>query len=191
MDGSPGSPFTTTEAAARESARAAIRKLLHNEPDSPSKHTRSATTLATAAAAPTPIARKKQQRAHNPKKRTTTNKKTTKSVGSGVIHDDDESPQKGRSPNFQPSEDEALCRAYVNCSTNAIKGTDQKCEVFWTQIADVFIQKLQDVAKEDKPGVERTWQSLFNRFTKTILHDINKFTRLHLDSLERPVDVSF
>jgi len=107
MDGSPGSPFTTTEAAARESSRAAIRKLLQNEPDSPSKHIRSATALATAAAAP--IARKKSNGRRTRRKEKKTNKKTTKSVGSGVIHDDDESPQKGRSPNFQPSEDEALC----------------------------------------------------------------------------------
>ena len=78
-----------------------------------------------------------------------------------------------RAPNYSKTEDELLCRAYVNITTDPTVGTDQTSTTFWQRIKDKF-----DLLRDGKENVkDRSWDSLRNRFQKTIQPEMNYFNR--------------
>ena len=68
-----------------------------------------------------------------------------------------------RPKNFIDIEDQVLCRAYVNQSTNPAVGTDQKLEVFYGGIKTKFeeLLDLEDL-QEQQGRVERSAEALMN-----------------------------
>lgn len=82
---------------------------------------------------------------------------------------------KGQS-NFRADEDQKLARAYALVSTDAAVGTDQDCcETFWKKIHVNFIKR--------GGGVERTPNSLQNRFNKVLQCDVLKYIGFFQSSL--------
>ena len=69
--------------------------------------------------------------------------------------------------NFKSNEDVKLATAYAVVSTDAAIGTDQNCSTFWNKILDHFI-KIGG-------GVERTSNSLQNRFNKVLQLEVQKY----------------
>jgi hypothetical protein len=59
-----------------------------------------------------------------------------------------------------------LAIAYTIVALNAAVGTDQDCSTFWSKIRDVFFNK--------GGGVERTPNSLQNRFNKVLSYKKGK-----------------
>lgn len=69
--------------------------------------------------------------------------------------------------NFKAEEDQKLAIAYTIVALDAAVGTDQDCSTFWSKIRDVFFKK--------GGGVERTPNSLQNRFNKVLSYETQKF----------------
>ncbi|CAJ1937339.1 unnamed protein product [Cylindrotheca closterium] len=67
-------------------------------------------------------------------------------------------------PNYSQEEDKALCAAFVNCSENPIKGSDQRREDFWKDIENKFKMKME----EDPAPALPYWShnSLMKRFQR-------------------------
>ena len=66
----------------------------------------------------------------------------------------------GRGKAWTPAETQAIVAAYVNCTTNSIKGNQQKSETFWTEVQRVS-------------GSDRPWKSI-----KEKVNDLNKVCML-------------
>jgi hypothetical protein len=97
------------------------------------------------------------------------------SPGDKTASPEDKKPEvkQERPPNYSQLEDELLCRAYVNISTDPTVGTDQSGETFWKRIKERF-----DVLAADKDKVmDRSSNSLKNRFQKTIQPEMNYFNK--------------
>ena len=92
--------------------------------------------------------------------------------------------QKPRPMNFQPQEDIYLCKAVVNISQDAAKGTDQKVGVYWDRIKG----KFDDLVAKDsdlKDCPDRNSASLQSRFDRNIKKQVNLFNnyyKRHKDS---------
>ena len=56
-----------------------------------------------------------------------------------------ETPKKA--PNFKPYEDVLLAKAYANVSTDPVNGTDQKSEVFWSNILSKYNYLMRQLPK--------------------------------------------
>jgi len=77
------------------------------------------------------------------------------------------SSRKPKPRNFSKVEDELLCRAYVNATTNSVCGTDQKLKDFWKDIKSKFDALcVSEQVEEDRE--ERNWEALHVRYTKKI-----------------------
>ncbi|XP_042960304.1 uncharacterized protein LOC122295365 [Carya illinoinensis] len=72
-----------------------------------------------------------------------------------------------RGANFTPEEDKLLVSAWLNCSLNAVQGTDQKHSQLWEKIFEYF-QQFKETANE------RTIKSLIHRWS-VIQKVTNKF----------------
>jgi hypothetical protein len=59
--------------------------------------------------------------------------------------------------NFSPAEDQALCRAYVNVTTDPRLGTGPKATQFWGNVKTVFDDLLVRV---DDDNVERDQEAV-------------------------------
>lgn len=72
--------------------------------------------------------------------------------------------------NFTAAEDLILCRAFVNATTNQLRGADMRATVFWGGIADSF----HDLCNQE-PSLQQTERrsidSLKNRWQKKISRD--------------------
>jgi hypothetical protein len=66
---------------------------------------------------------------------------------------------------FSPAEDQALCRAYVNVTTDPQLGTGQKATQFWGNVKTVFDDLLVRV---DDDNVERDQEARMHRFKRNI-----------------------
>ncbi|KUF95003.1 Long chain acyl-CoA synthetase 7 [Phytophthora nicotianae] len=75
----------------------------------------------------------------------------------------------GRGRKWETLQDEALVRAYLDLSQNAIQGAEQKAASFW----DSILNRFNNATKPKKEEV-RTAQALRNRWS-SISHDVAKF----------------
>ena len=75
--------------------------------------------------------------------------------------------KSARGANFTPEEDKLLVSAWLNCSVDAIQGTDQKHSQLWGKIFEYFQQFKQTTT-------ERTTKSLSHRWS-VIQKATNKF----------------
>ena len=102
--------------------------------------------------------------------------------------------KKERSPNFTDPEDQALCKAFMNCSEDPITGCDQDSKTFWQKIKEKYdpliIQWYQTTAV-NTPSIEepceRDWKALKARYTRSIMPNVNYFLpifRRHYDRWE-------
>lgn len=76
-------------------------------------------------------------------------------------------------PNFKPYEDVLLARAYASVSTDPINGTDQKFDVFWSNVLikyNILMVKLPQAQQ-----VPRNADSLRLRWQRTLNKDIQLF----------------
>ena len=75
---------------------------------------------------------------------------------------------------FTEEEDLFICKAFVNCTTDSIRGADQKGDDFWKRVHEklyVLYNEEAEVAIEKK----WSWKSVRNRFQKTIAKSVQKF----------------
>ena len=74
--------------------------------------------------------------------------------------------KKGK--NYTPTEDVLICRAWINQSENAIKGMDQKGDVFWSSVHQTYMQLLKNNGLHctrplhDKKSVQNCWRKSIN-----------------------------
>ena len=52
-----------------------------------------------------------------------------------------------RGQNFSPLEDTSIARTWIRKLENAIKGTDQKGDVFWSGVHKMYLKLLEDHRK--------------------------------------------
>jgi hypothetical protein len=86
--------------------------------------------------------------------------------------------KKCRAKNFTEKEDELLCRAYVNVSTDSSVGNNQRASVFWEKVKERFDSQLESAGVP--LGFERDVKSLTNRFSRHIapsVTNLNRFLR--------------
>lgn len=92
--------------------------------------------------------------------------------------------KKSRAKNFSEKEDTFLCKAYVNISTDARVGNNQKATVFWQKVKAKFDEQLE-LAGID--GVERDVKSLTTRYKRHIMPAVGKFNQyLRLVKSKKP-----
>ena len=85
---------------------------------------------------------------------------------------------------FTDEEDEYLCKAYVSCSTDPILGAEQKGEKFWKAVHEktyLLYNEEAEVAIQSK----RPWDSLRNRFQKTIQPRVQKFNAYYKQAVQQ------
>lgn len=83
--------------------------------------------------------------------------------------------------NYSDIEDVCLCKAYVNCTVNPVKGNNQKGDTFWKGVHATYEEFME---KEDKDLMllqQRDSKSLMNRFKKTIMPSVNLFNACYVE----------
>jgi len=81
---------------------------------------------------------------------------------------------KAKGKNFNSSEDALLSRAWVYRLQNAIKGSDQKGDVFWSSIHATYVQLLKESYMHLTRPL-RNKKSLQNRWRRTINPEVQFF----------------
>ena len=83
--------------------------------------------------------------------------------------------------NYSIDEDIALCKAFVNVSSNPLTGTDQKAIVFWGRVQQRFTTVLQEMypgeSFEENFPQPRDHMSLMNRYKKMIQKTVHVFMK--------------
>jgi hypothetical protein len=77
----------------------------------------------------------------------------------------------GSGVTWEKEEDEALSRAWVAASEDAITGTDQKASKFWSRVFEIYVELIPD-------GKDRTSTACTARWG-TINQDVTKFCGLY------------
>ena len=75
---------------------------------------------------------------------------------------------------FTDEEDLYICKAFINCTTDSIRGADQKGDDFWKKVHKKFYYLYNEEA-EVAVDMKWTWKSVRNRFQKTISKSVQKF----------------
>ena len=75
---------------------------------------------------------------------------------------------------FTDEEDVYICKAFMSCTTNSIRGADQKGDEFWQQVHTKFYL-LYNEEVEVAIGKKWTWKSVRNRFQKTLAKSVQRF----------------
>jgi hypothetical protein len=85
--------------------------------------------------------------------------------------------KKKKPRNFSNVEDQMLCRAFVNTSSNPIVGANQKGKVFWATVKSKFDHLFFCSEEDDKdsPREERREEALQTRFLKKIQPEMNHY----------------
>ena len=78
-----------------------------------------------------------------------------------------------KAPNFKPYEDVLLAKAYANVSTDPVNGTDQKSEVFWSNILAKYNYLMRQLPKSQH--ISRTSDSLRVRWQRTLNKEVQLF----------------
>ncbi len=87
---------------------------------------------------------------------------------------------------FSAEEDVFLCRAYVNCTNDPIKGSQQKSNTFWNKVRSKFYELMEDEGGNNVPeSSRRNINSLMNRFKKTIGRDVSSFNQYYKQVAEK------
>ena len=81
---------------------------------------------------------------------------------------------KSGAGNFTDEEDIYLCKAWVSCSTDPVIGAEQKGEKFWKNVHDKMYSLYNEEA-EVAMQTKRPWDSIRNRFQKTLGPNVQKF----------------
>lgn len=88
-------------------------------------------------------------------------------MSSSVLDEEQFEPSKKKGPNFKPTEDTELCKAFVAASEDAVVGTNQKGDVFQKKIWHKYCQLIKNYNQNYKASLEyRTPKSCFNRFKR-------------------------
>ena len=88
--------------------------------------------------------------------------------------------------NFTAEEDEFICRAYVSATTDPVKGASQKGASFWKTVHEKFYLLYDDEAALQVPVNTRwKWESVRDRFQKTLAKDITKFNEFYKATKEK------
>ena len=93
-------------------------------------------------------------------------------------------PEVATGGNYTAEEDLALCKAWVSVSTDPIVGANQKGETFWKAVH----KKMYVIYQEDAEVVvmnKRSWESVKNRFQKTIHTTVQKFNGYYKQAVEK------
>ena len=81
-------------------------------------------------------------------------------------------------------EDLFLCRAFVNVSQDSADGANQKGSDFWKKVySKMYI--LYDEEAEVKSTTKWTWESVRNRFQKTIQKEVQKYNSYYKQVMEK------
>ena len=83
-------------------------------------------------------------------------------------------PEAMKSNRFTEEEDTFICRAFVNCTTDATIGANQKGDDFWKKVHKKFYAIYNEEA-EVAVDAKWSWESVRNRFQKTIAKTIQKY----------------
>ena len=75
---------------------------------------------------------------------------------------------------FTEDEDMFICKAFVNCTTDSIRGADQKGDDSWKRVHEKFYILYNEEA-EVAIDKKWSWKSVRNRFQKTIAKSVQKF----------------
>ncbi|KAI8546680.1 hypothetical protein RHMOL_Rhmol07G0138500 [Rhododendron molle] len=78
-----------------------------------------------------------------------------------------ENQRKTRKTNYSQVEDEALVKAWLHISGDAVVGRDQKSTKLWLRVLESFHQILGRVTERNAQGLQNRWQA--------ISHDVSKF----------------
>ncbi|KAG5564570.1 hypothetical protein RHGRI_000676 [Rhododendron griersonianum] len=78
-----------------------------------------------------------------------------------------ENQRKTRKTNYSQYEDEALVKAWLHISGDAVVGRDQKSTKLWMRVLESFHQILGRITERNAQGMQNRWQA--------ISHDVSKF----------------
>ncbi|KAI8538707.1 hypothetical protein RHMOL_Rhmol09G0125400 [Rhododendron molle] len=78
-----------------------------------------------------------------------------------------ENQRKRRKTNYSQYEDEALVKAWLHISGDAVVRRDQKSTKLWMQVLESFHQILGRITERNAQGMQNRWQA--------ISHDVSKF----------------
>ena len=93
-------------------------------------------------------------------------------------------PEVAPGGNYTHEEDLSLCKAWVSVSTDPIVGANQKGEMFWKAVH----KKMYILYQEDAEVVvmnKRSWESVKNRFQKTLHPTVQKFNSYYKQAVEK------
>ena len=82
-----------------------------------------------------------------------------------------------RAQNFLTVEDVCLCKAYVSCTEDPIKGSDQDVEVFWAKVHEKWNELMRQDEHHGDCFTPRTWKSLKDRFQRQMSKNVSNFNR--------------
>jgi len=85
---------------------------------------------------------------------------------------------KKRGTNFSSMEDVWLARAYAKNSLNPAEGNEKRLKDFWSAIAEDFHLLQASNAPADHTPIQRSYDSLNQRYSKQMQPDIAKFLAL-------------
>ena len=92
-------------------------------------------------------------------------------------------PNRQGNKNYLPEEDLWLCKAYIYCTQDNVKGIEQTSTVFWSKVLEQF--EIQRNAQRTPASGQkfvypnRDALSLRNRWQKKILREVNKFVAIY------------
>jgi hypothetical protein len=122
--------------------------------------------------------KKKRPNVERSRSASSTARSTPTSQASAADTPNPNASRKKKPRNFSNVEDQMLCRAFVNTSSNPIVGTDQKGKVFWATVKSKFDHLnfcSEDDDFEDSPREERSEEALQTRFLKKIQPEMNHY----------------
>ena len=102
----------------------------------------------------------------------------------GKTHVKPEPSEHKAASKFTDEEDICICKACVSCSTDPISGAEQKGEKFWKSVHEktcLLYNQEAEVAIQNK----RPWDSIRNRFQKTLAPSVQKFNAYYKQAVEQ------
>jgi hypothetical protein len=124
----------------------------------------------------------------SPREKGLSSKKCKKnSVAEDSVEDDSAPQSRVRTPNFSADENLCLATAWCSASENSVAGCSRKKEVFWRTVKVYFDSLLTDISDDDCPVLHnRSWQSLWNKWTRNINPDVMVFLSYYAPYKDNP-----
>jgi hypothetical protein len=101
--------------------------------------------------------------------------------------------KKPKTSNYTELEDQLLCQAYINVSTDPTIGNGMKSKQFWSKVSTMYKHLLKDNKDDLEEWVldaDRGIESLKNRFSKKIQKDTLLFMTFYRRAYENRVSGS-